>query len=384
MGCARCHDHKYDPISQRDYYRLFAAFNTIQESGIIKEVPRLSPPPVITLPTREEELQLAKLGAERKQLETELKSASAALTKEIDAWEKTSLATLAPVPAKGSLVHFTFDQDGADHGPSPVKARTIGTLTNGPGLKGKAAVFDATQYIEFAEPRPVERDRPFTLSTWIMPGKSPQGCVASKMDSDAEARGFEILWYKSRPRINLAHRYGSDAIEVVARQDFENRQWHQLVITYDGSSRAAGLRVYVDGSLIPLDVHHDTLSGSVASAEPWRIGWKGSGIGFEGSVDEFRLFDRALSADEVGALHWREFLEGTLGTPRTERSQTQSEKLASYYITRHGSEHVRRLSRQVIALRSPTGGRAPADSLCLRDAGDGQAPRHSRSHARAV
>jgi len=352
MGCARCHDHKFDPISQRDYYRLFAAFNNIQESGIVKNVAPSSAAPAIMLPTGEQEQQLAKLGTERVRFEAQLKSLQPALTKEIDTWEETALASLAPPPVQGSLVHFQFDQDAADHGPQPVAASTTGNLPHGPGVKGRAVVFDATQYIEFAEPRPVERDRPFTLSVWILPGSSPQGCVASKQDSDAEAHGFEILWYKSQPRINLAHRYGGDGIEVVARQTFGGGQWRHLAITYDGSSKAAGLNVYVDGSLSAVNVRRDTLSGSIASSEPWRIGWKGTGIGFEGGVDEFRLFDRVLSAEEVGALHWREFLEGTLATAPAERPRPQSEKLESYYIAHHGSADVKRLSERVIALRA--------------------------------
>ena len=34
LGCAQCHDHKFDPITQRDYYQLFAYFNTISDQGV--------------------------------------------------------------------------------------------------------------------------------------------------------------------------------------------------------------------------------------------------------------------------------------------------------------------------------------------------------------
>nr|MDQ3624576.1 DUF1553 domain-containing protein [Verrucomicrobiota bacterium] len=214
-----------------------------------------------------------------------------------------------------------------------------------------AVTFDTTQYIEFAAPQPLERDRPFTFAAWIMPGSSPQGCVVSKMNSDADARGFEILWYKSQPRINLAHRYGQDGIEVVAQQKFGGKQWRHLVVAYDGSSKAAGLKVYVDGALSPVNVRRDNLTGSVAPDEPWRLAWKGTGIGFDGGMDEVRLFDRALAADEVAALHWREFIAGVVATPRKERARPQADKLESYYIARHGSEELKRLSGQVVALR---------------------------------
>ena len=347
MGCAKCHDHKFDPLTQRDYYGIFAAFNNIDEKGIIKDVAA----PVISLPTKEQEQHLAKVSAKLKQLEKAFTVNRPALSKEIELWEKTALRALPAAPAQGSLVHFDFDAEAVDRGPMRVKSKTTGKLILGPGVKGKATVMDATQYIDFVDPQPLERDQSFTLSVWINPGSSPQGCVASKQDSNANARGFEILWYKAQPRINLAHRYGNDGIEVVAKDKFSGGQWRHLVITYDGSSKAAGLKVYVDGKLSEVEVRRDSLSDSIASKEPWRIGWKGTGIGFEGSVDEFRLFDRAISGNEVAALHWREFLEGTLSTARNERIRSTSEKLEAYYVEHHGKPELVKISQQLMATR---------------------------------
>ncbi len=352
MGCAKCHDHKYDPLTQRDYYSLFAAFNNIDERGIIKDVAPLSASPSLMLPTQAQQQKLTQLGEELSRLQASLKEAQPSLQHEIATWEKSALAALPPTPVKGSLVHFSFDTDQADQGPKHVKSSITGKLEIGPGVKGNATVMNATQYIDFGAPQPMEREVPFTLSVWINPGNSPQGCVASKQDSDANGRGFEILWYKSQPRINLAHRYGHEGIEVVAKDKFSGGQWRHLVITYDGSSKAAGLKVYVDSKLSEVDVRRDTLGGSIASKEPWRIGWKGTGIGFEGGVDEFRLFGRAITGEEVAALHWREFMEGTLAIAKDKRTKAANEKLEAYYITRHGTPELRALSQQVMQTRN--------------------------------
>ena len=351
LGCAKCHDHKFDPLTQRDYFSLFAAFNNIDEKGIIKEVSPMSAAHSVQLPTEAQERQLAQTSEALKHKQRELAALRPALGRAMEAWEKSALKTMPEAPTKGGLVHFNFEDDATDQGPHPVKSTTTGQLVTTPGVKGKATLMDATQYVEFADPQPMERDQPFTLSVWINPGGSPQGCVASKQDSDATARGFEILWYKAQPRINLAHRYGSEGIEVVAKEKFSGGQWRHLVITYDGSSKAAGLKVYVDGKPSALDIRRDTLQASIASKEPWRIGWKGTGIGFEGGMDEFRLFDHALSAPEIGTLHWREFLEGTLAIARADRLRSTSEKLEAYYIERHGTEDLVKLSEQVRTLR---------------------------------
>jgi hypothetical protein len=348
MGCAKCHDHKYDPISMRDYYALFAAFNNLDEKGIIKALAA----PVLELPTDEQTRRLAGLAARKAELESNLKKARPALEREMTAWERTAVRSLPPASPKSLSAHFRFDHDHLDHGPQSLPARVTGTTKIAPGVKGGATMLDATQYVDFADPWPLERDRAFTLSVWINPSSSPQGCVASKQDSDGEARGFEILWYKSQPRINLAHRYGSEGIEVVAREQFSGGRWRHLVVTYDGSSRAAGLKVYVDGKPGGIVVRRDNLRGSIASKEPWRIGWKGTGIGFEGSIDEFRLFERAFDADEVAALHERDFLEGTLALPREQRPGSTSEMLERHFIERHGSPELQTLARELAQTRS--------------------------------
>ncbi len=351
MGCAKCHDHKYDPLTMRDYYGLFAAFNNLDEKGIVKDVAPMSPAPALSLPSAQQQEQSAQLSDQIRRDEARLKTLRPSLAQDIATWSDTALGNLPPVPHHGPLVHFDFDNDFADHGPRHVNSNVTGKLAGGLGVKGRATLLDATQYIDFTAPAPIERDRPFTLSVWINPGSSPQGCVASKQDSDADGRGFEVLWYKSQPRINLAHRYGSDGIEIVARDKFSGGQWRHLVVTYDGSSKAAGLKVYIEGKLSESDVRRDTLTGSIASSEPWRIGWKGTGIGFEGGMDEFQLFDRALSAEEVSALHWREFLEGTLAIDSAKRTKEQAGKLEAYFIEHHGTPELQQLSQQLQSAR---------------------------------
>ena len=59
-GCARCHDHKYDPITQREFYQLFAFFNNVPESGLIKAD---NPPPVLSVPSQEQEKELKRLSS---------------------------------------------------------------------------------------------------------------------------------------------------------------------------------------------------------------------------------------------------------------------------------------------------------------------------------
>ena len=168
----------------------------------------------------------------------------------------------------------------------------------------------------------------------------------------------------------------------MAEQKFGGKQWHHLAVTYDGSSKAAGLKVYVDGALNRVDVRRDTLTGSVASDEPWRIAWKGTGIGFDGGMDEVRLFDRALAAEEIEALHWREFIGGAIATPRGERTRAQPTSWSRTTSRATAGGSAAALGSRRPRLRGGGRRRAPGDPLGLGDAGDGRS-RARRTFSRA-
>lgn len=335
FGCARCHDHKYDPISQEEYYRLFAYFNSVPEKGLVKET--TSPLPVVSLPTAEQERQIAALEAELKTSEAKLRANAKDLDQALAAWESTVLKKLPQRTTVGVRAALDFEV-GEDENEQPIIER-IGTLKTKDGIRGQAGDFDATQYLEFDD-LPLERTTPFSLSVWIKPGTAPQGCVVSKMASTGD-RGFEIMWYKSQPRINLVHQWGRSAIEVVSQGKFTSAQWRHLAVSYDGSSRAAGVKVYVDGKLQPLSIRRDTLADTIATDEPWRVAWKGTGIGFEGGLDEFRLYDRELTSAEVDAIYWRDLLEGAVAVDADKRTRQQKDGLRSRYLADEGTPEQR-------------------------------------------
>lgn len=319
-GCARCHDHKYDPISQREYYQLFSYFNNVAEKGLVKEADR--PPPVLSLPSAEQQRQLAALKQARQRLEAALGEQEPAFDAAIG---RLSSAHADEVPeARAVVSYLDFEGDVRDRGPRQGATEVEGgALSFEPGVRGLSGVFDATRYVTVAGPS-VDRRASFSLSAWIKPGSAPIGYVATKMDE--RGRGFELLWYKSQPRFNLVHEWRRNAIELTATRTFSGGEWHHVVVTYDGSSQAAGFRLYVDGVAESLSVKHDALTGSTDSDAPWQIAWKGGGLGFEGNLDEVRLYAASLSANDAAAAYRNDLL----ALPAAGRSRQQSDYLWSY------------------------------------------------------
>ncbi len=213
VGCARCHDHKYDPITQREYYQLFAAFNNIDETGIIKDVAPLSPAPAVMLPTPEQDAELAKLGAERKAADARQRAQRPALEKAVEAWEPTALAALAAHadPRRAGPLRFRRRAAGERDGERYAQgnARSEGT-------RGRVRC-DAIHRVPAAAAAGAG-SRLHALAVDHARAARRRGAWCRRWIRTPTARGFEILWYKSQPRIKLAHRYGTDGLEVVAEQ----------------------------------------------------------------------------------------------------------------------------------------------------------------------
>ena len=101
MGCAQCHDHKYDPLPQEDYYRFYAYFNTIDEKGLDGQQGNADP--VVRVPTAEQEEMLGGLDARIAAGEAELATPSAEALAALAAWTAEQIATLEAEWTDGAL-----------------------------------------------------------------------------------------------------------------------------------------------------------------------------------------------------------------------------------------------------------------------------------------
>src|SRR5262245_5854807 len=134
VGCAQCHDHKYDPITQKDFYRLFAYFHNVPENGL--DGSKGNAMPLVPAPSAEQEQRLAASRSELAALEAKLRgprpdddAAQAAWEKDPGvaktAWKALELTRLR---SKGGAT-FTADKDGSTVVDGPVAPTEVYTFT---------------------------------------------------------------------------------------------------------------------------------------------------------------------------------------------------------------------------------------------------------------
>lgn len=305
MECTRCHDHKYDPITAKDYFSLAAFFDKIDEAGLYSYFTPAVPTPTLWLPTEKQEKELASL-------ETEIADAERKLTEQV----KSGLENWQAGPGKSIEVPepiAAFDFDSAEKNQfanSAAKGKPAKNNPNNilvPGKFGKAVKLTGDDAVTL----PVgnfTRDDAFSVSLWMNTPDEKQRAVIysrSKAWTDAASRGYELLLEDGRLSAALIHFYPGNAIRVVAVDPLPVGVWKHVAVTYDGSSRADGVRIFVDGKQVKTETVRDSLTREITGggSDTIVIGQRMRDNGFKnGLVDNFKVFDRELSAPAVDAI----------------------------------------------------------------------------------
>jgi hypothetical protein len=330
VECARCHDHRFDPITQRDYYSLFAFFNNIDESGLYSHFTGATPSPALLLwPAGKEEAH-QQLTARMRALEIQLKKMAGPARRLFDAAPKTPIQVPPPV------AHLAFDRVDTDKTPDRVTAQSA-ELKDGPVPTAGALRFSGDNAVVHQGVRTFSRTDPFSLVVRLQPTERQDRAIIvhqSRAWSDAGSRGFELTLDRGRVFFGLIHFWPGNAIAVRSRQALPLNAWSQLTVTYDGSSRAAGIRLYLDGTRLDADVVRDRLYknitydrgvDNVTEQPPFTIGARFRDSGFKnGLIDDLQVFATALTPAEVSVM--------TL--PPEGRSHTRTDAAFQYFLAR--------------------------------------------------
>ena len=356
MECARCHDHKFDPISQRDYYRLSAYFATIDEQAQISYFD-LAPRPSIRM--QDARLEEAAERTRRK-LEAEEMRLAALVTRVPDAADVPDAAAYLD---SGLVSHLPLDTllglATPDEGPAADMARAntglereLNSVELVDGHAGSAARFDGVNFLNLGREADFEWYDRFSVGGWIKaPPRDTAVALFSKRNGEQKRGGYELLLTSdSRLGARLVHD-GVHYAEVRTRRIALPNTWTHVFLTYDGSGLASGLRLFLDGRLARATAERDSLArrsilnGNDLLAGNWtpRMKVRADIAGFAGgAVDEVRVYRRELSAVEVARLAGRPLAE-----PEALRAHYRKHRDAAFRLQRSVVDSLRRSLRTI-------------------------------------
>ena len=389
LGCARCHDHKFDPLTQKEFYEIYAYFNNIPERGNLrglgaKAFKYFSSPPVITAPTEENDAELAEFDGQLDEAREAFSSlwtdAAAAQTE----WESSlrSAWQVDWVLRDQLLVHYPLDGDIAGvyaGNPPPVSQGVTAhlraprqpvtvtfpvnvTLEDGqplfaPGRVGEAMSFDGQRFINAGDIANFTYADPFTLAAWIYPTAADGVIVSRALAGDQGEQGWGLYLLDGKLQVNLSQRYADDGLRIESRDVLPLNEWQHVLVTYDGKRVPEGFRIYVNGQSRQITPLLDGINNPMRTRQPLRIGASGSAPGasgatdsrprFQGMIDDVHIYTTALTPKQAAVVATGDSLSEIARIPPSSRTAGQTEKLRLAFLDQYAAQPLQEAWRKV-------------------------------------
>ncbi|MEO8131413.1 MAG: DUF1553 domain-containing protein, partial [Bryobacteraceae bacterium] len=310
MGCARCHDHKYDPILQKDFYRMFAFFNSVPEKGNVYNFGNEEP--LIKAPTPDQQVRLGELDAVVAKAESEYAALKPVIAKAQRKWEKNPEIE---------------DWNGTD-----------GLVLHQP-LGGEASRFDGKRLVEVdGEKVNFNYQDPFTFAAWIQP-ESPKGAILSHSDDFFEGTGHGLYLIDGKLRLHAIFRWTDLGLRVETEQPLKLHERQHVLVTYDGKRKASGVHIYVNGQEQKLNILFDEMMWPISTKAPFRIG-AGGGLRWDGLIEDVRVYKTALTPEQAAVVPLLKSIREIAATPPAKRTKAETDKLAFCFLEKFAPQYV--------------------------------------------
>ncbi len=352
VGCARCHDHKFDPISQKNYYELFSFFNNVKEAGQISWDDAM-PSPTILLPSDEEEKIIQYIRNSIDKQEKNVLVAEEQGKADFERWiQNGSYKKLLHegVPQIGLQGHYTFDNGTLKNTARPnqqgaMKREMSSVAGDNPvfenRLAGKALRLNGDEWLDLKPVGVFRKSDPFSIGISVfIPKDLKEGVIFHKCIAERlyNYRGYHLYLKGNKFELSMAHSAPSNAITKITREPVKRDQWLQLLVTYDGSSDADGLKLYLDGEELTMETSMNQLTKDIliySNEQPglqvgaWNRGW---GIK-DGKVDDIFVYSRVLTAFEIKTIAGKADWAAIVSKKPEQLSSQDKHALSSYFFS---------------------------------------------------
>lgn len=337
-GCATCHSHKFDQLSQTEFYQLAAFFNNTTQAvrdGNIKDTP-----PVIAVPLASDRERFGALPSLIQTARATVEKRRQDARPEFDSWAASAVPESLGEPVSADSLHLLAALNEGN-------GKTIGLKVdsdlvevalkdsaawqdgfNGKALKVQGAACDVPAIGDF------ESGDPFSCAAWInVPANDGNGAICARMESEPGYRGWDFWMQQRRVGMHIINNWPEKGLKVVSKAQIPSNEWVHVAVTYDGSRNASGLQIYINGVVQEKNVENNKLDTStIRTATPWRIGSRSVGSPLTGAISELRIDRRVLSAGEVDSLAKLSRYQTTLAKTVDQRTKPETDELYNFWL----------------------------------------------------
>ena len=336
LECAQCHNHKYDPITQREYYQFYAYFNQASDPGM--QTRGGNQKPIANVPNPDLSAQRDTIQQQISRLQEAQSARIAATETDFATWlsEQQKTAASGPALPTDALHHLPLDENQgkqvSDEVNSKVKGTIRGPVAWSPGKHGFAFQCNGQNYVDLGDVASFERTDAFSYGCWLKPNGDASGAPIAKMHDGQSHRGYDMHCAGGNVAVHIINTWPSNAIKVTTKAKLKKDQWQHVFVTYDGSSKAAGIKIYFDGMEQPWNVNEDRLQSTIRNQVPLHLGRRNPGSPFQGAIDEVYLFQRQLPPAEVQALAGADPIRPILAVAPADRTKSQQQTLRNHFL----------------------------------------------------
>jgi hypothetical protein len=337
-NCAACHDHKFDPITQKDFYSMAAYFrNTTQPAsdGNVKDTK-----PVLYLPLAADEKRYAELPKIIAEENAALAKRRGEAAKDFAQWITTAKAAQVDVSTEAQEVQLTLAEGKGVEVRGQSRGADVAFKSGGPiewrdgGKYGRAPAFTNGAHFDLGDLADFERNQPFSVGAWVnVPANPKESAIVARMDDRKGLQGWELFVQGRNFGVQLASAQPAGALRVVTKAaSVRAGKWQHVLVTYDGSGTSAGFRLFLDGRVQAV-VASGNLKGSTRAAVPLRIGQRETKAKFEGGqVQDVRVYSRELTTGEARSLPEEQALRAAFAVAAEKRTPAQKGALLNFYV----------------------------------------------------
>lgn len=311
MECAQCHDHKYDPISQEEYFKFYAFYNNNADPGMQTRRGNTAPLVEVVTPERKTQIEMATKAVDQAVVSMNMRRKES--VKSFDQWIEKTRNNLKQNPdfldPQGLIAYLPFDQLNFDSNSTIQGNKTVTSckLHQSPKAVRHAKFsggikIENNAYAEIPNFGDFEHNQAFTMSAWIKTSvKNLGGAILGKMNEGNKHRGYDLWMDAGRVGTHIIHAWPDNALKIVSKKTIPVNKWVHLCVSYNGKRNPGAVEIYIDGEKQEKITASNTLKANTIKTEkPFRIGRRfNSGHVNDTEIDEVRVYNRTLSIEEI-------------------------------------------------------------------------------------